>query len=56
MINVTNPIIKIGIHNGENTHNQLQVATTPHPPNLSVRNIRKIIVPIPNPEPFDSSL
>ena len=39
-----------GIHNGENIHHQLQVATTPQPPNLSVRRIKNIIVPIPNPE------
>lgn len=40
----------IGIHNGENIHHQLQVATTPQPPNLRVKNIRNMIVPNPIPE------
>jgi hypothetical protein len=48
-----NKIIAIGIHNGENTHHQLQVATIPQPPNLRVKNIRKSIVPIPNPDFFE---
>jgi hypothetical protein len=40
----------IGIHNGENIHHQLQVATIPQPPNLRVKNIRNMNVPIPTPE------
>ena len=45
------PINANGIHNGENTHNQLQCATGPTSANFKVRNIRNIIVPIPNPLP-----
>ena len=43
------PINANGIHNGENTHNQLQCATGPTSANFKVKNIRNIIVPIPNP-------
>ncbi len=45
------PINDKGIHNGENTHNQLQCATGPISANFKVKNIRNIIVPIPNPLP-----
>ena len=49
MIAATIITIKIGIHYGENTHHQDQVATTPQPPSLSVKKIKNRIVPIPIP-------
>lgn len=39
----------IGNHNGDVTHHQDHLATSPQPPSLSVRNIRNRIVPIPKP-------
>ena len=33
-------VIKKPIHNGEQTHHQDQVATTPIPPNFNARNIK----------------
>jgi hypothetical protein len=50
MINRIINIKAIGIHNGENIHHQLQVATIPQPPNLRVKNIRNMSVPNPIPE------
>jgi len=38
-----------GIHNGDVTHHQDHLATSPQPPSLSVRNIRNRIVPNPKP-------
>ena len=49
------PINANGIHNGENTHNQLQCATGPTSANFKVKNIRNKIVLIPNPF-FDVSI
>jgi len=43
MINITNKPAK-GIKIGENTHHQLQVATTPKPASLSVKKIKNKIV------------
>jgi hypothetical protein len=42
----------IGTHNGLVTAHHDQLATTPTPANLSVRNIRNIIKPIPIPPEF----
>lgn len=42
-------MIVIGIQIGENIHHQDQVATTPHPPSLSVKKIKNRIVPNPKP-------
>jgi len=46
MINNTNTTAK-GIKIGENTHHQLQVATTPKPASLRVKKIKNRIVPKP---------
>ena len=54
IINTINIIITIsatGIQIGLNIHHHDHVATTPQPPNLSVKKIKHRIVP--NPIPFD---
>ena len=38
-----------GIQSGEKIQIQLQVATTPQPPNFKTKNIRNKIAPKPNP-------
>ena len=45
----TNNTNAIGIQNGEKTHHQDHVATTPIPASLSTKNIRNSTVPIPIP-------
>jgi hypothetical protein len=57
-INIANPTtITIGIQIGEVTHHHDHLATGPISANLSTRNIRNTVVPIPIPELlFDSAI